>query len=193
MYIKKKTKNKNRTKNELWPRLEAKSEFCFVVVEKVTSYICNSVSWICCSCVSYMTQSPTLIFFKMVLLASSLLRSQVLIHSIVSFLVSIDEEAVDVTRDDMRTSSEEIQNLILSKLKEAIADKLTRTMLNFRETYLGTLQRCVLLIFHCEDESFRHMSITYIFFYSHLYVAIVCLQMSWFFGEELSAYNSGNK
>ncbi len=38
---------------------------------------------------------------------------------------------------------EEIQNLVLSQLNKAIAEKLTTTILNLREAYLGTLQRCL--------------------------------------------------
>jgi len=49
------------------------------------------------------------------------------------------EDALDNLQ--LRKSTEEIQNLVLSQLNQAIAEKLTTSILDLRETYLGTLQR----------------------------------------------------
>ena len=43
----------------------------------------------------------------------------------------------------MHQYTEEIQNLVLSILNKTIAEKLTTTILNLREAYLGTLERCL--------------------------------------------------
>ena len=57
---------------------------------------------------------------------------------IIKFLV---EEAESMDSQQVRKSTEEIQNLVLSLLNQAIADKLSTSILDLRETYLGTLQR----------------------------------------------------
>ncbi|XP_057364454.1 dual serine/threonine and tyrosine protein kinase-like isoform X1 [Daphnia carinata] len=53
------------------------------------------------------------------------------------------EDCSSVDHHQLRKSTEEIQNLVLALLNKTIAEKLTSSVLSLRETYLGTLQRCL--------------------------------------------------
>ena len=58
-------------------------------------------------------------------------------------IIDPDDSGVRFDNSRVRQCTEEIQNLVLSILNKAIAEKLTTTILNLREAYLGTLQRCL--------------------------------------------------
>ena len=59
---------------------------------------------------------------------------------------STEEDVSNLGSQQLRKSTEETQNLVLSLLNQAIAEKLTSSILDLRETYLGTLQRSVLTL-----------------------------------------------
>nr|CAG4648003.1 EOG090X085R [Moina brachiata] len=69
------------------------------------------------------------------------MRSQLVTAALDHELPYDDVSTLDHSQMDQAT--EEIQNHVLGLLNRAIAEKVTASMLSLRETYIGTLQRCL--------------------------------------------------